>query len=179
MKERILKLLINGLKAAEVASIVGCSQAYISQLLKDNNFREELRQGMMLVQAERTEEEHIEAKYQNLEYKILGSIEESLGEASLGEKVRALEAINKRSDARHARRNPIPQGPQLQLNVVSLQLPQHAMAKIEPVIQMNSQSEIVAIDNMHLAPMSADGVKNLFEQITQAKRDPQAILAEI
>jgi len=84
MKERILKLLINGLKASEVASIVGCSQAYISQLLKEDSFREQLQQGLLAAQTERSEEEHIEAKYQNLEYKILGSIEEGLGDASLG-----------------------------------------------------------------------------------------------
>jgi len=178
MKERILKLLINGLKASEVASIVGCSQAYISQLLKEDSFREQLQQGLLAAQTERSEEEHIEAKYQNLEYKILGSIEEGLGDASLGEKVRALEAINKRSDARFARKNPVQQNPQLQVNVVSLQLPNHAMVKPQPVVQMNSQSEIVAIDNMHLAPMSADGVKNLFQQITAVKNNPQAILEE-
>ena len=43
MKERILNYLANGLAASQVATLVGCSPAYISQLLADASFKEALR----------------------------------------------------------------------------------------------------------------------------------------
>lgn len=169
MKDRILQLLINGLSSSEVASVVGCSQSYVVQLLKDEDFKEKVKQGMLAAQAERTEEEHIDTRYQTLEHKILNSISDGLDEASLGEKVRALETIHKRQETKHRLKNPVAQNPALQVNVISLQLPNHAVARVSPVIQMNTQAEIVAIDNQPLAPMSSTGVKNLFAQITAAK----------
>lgn len=180
MKERIKNLLINGLKASEITSIVGCSPGYIAQLIKDDEFKAAVEAGKLAAQAERTEEDHIDTRYQTLEHKILTSVEDGLAEASLSEKVRALEVIHKRQDAKYVRKNPAQQqNPAIQLNVVSLQLPNHAIQQHQPVIQMNAQSEIVAIDSMHLAPMSSDGVKNLFAQITAARSDQKAIVAEI
>lgn len=169
MKDRILKLLINGLSSSEVASVVGCSQSYVVQLLKDEDFKLKVQQGKLAEQTEKSEEEHIDTRYQTLEHKILNSISDGLDEATLGEKVRALETIHKRAETKHRLKNPAPQNPALQVNVISLQLPNHAVARVSPVIEMNTQAEIVAIDNQPLAPMSADGVKNLFAQITAAK----------
>ena len=179
MKERIKNLLINGLSASEISTVVGCSPSYISQLIKDEDFKREVNEGKMAAQASRTEEEHIDNRYQTLEHKILSSVEDSLAEATLGEKVRALEMIDKRTENRYRRKNPVPTTPgvAIQMNVVSLSLPAHAVAKNNPVIQMNEQSEIVAIDNKALAPMSSDGVKNLFSQISAAQQ--QKVLEEI
>jgi hypothetical protein len=180
MKNRIKNLLINGFKASEITSIVGCSPGYIAQLIKDDEFKASVEEGKLAAQAERTEDEHIDTRYQSLEHKIISSVEEGLAEASLGEKVRALEMIEKRAQNKFARKYPAqPGNPAIQVNVVSLQLPNHAMRQIAPVIQINEQSEIVAIDNQHLAPMSSDGVKNLFARITEAKIAQQTVLSEI
>lgn len=179
MKDRIRNLLISGLKPSEIASIVGCTPSYVSQLLADAEFKASVQEGIIAAQAEKTEEDHIDNRYQNLEHKILSSVEESLSEASLMEKVRALEMINKRQDSRHARKNPAPTGPIVNVNVVSLALPQQALLHRAPIVQMNGNKEIVAIDNQPLAPLSSDGVKNLFAQITASKQEAAAVLAEI
>jgi hypothetical protein len=43
-------------------------------------------------------------------------------------------------------------------------MPSHVV-KSHPVISLNEKSEIVAIDAQPMAPLSSDGVKNLFEAI--------------
>lgn len=179
MKNRIRNLLINGLTASEICTIVSCSPSYVSQLLKEEEFRKEVEAGKIAAQEQRSEEDHIDTRYQNVEHKILTSIEGSLEEASLGEKVRALEMIQKRQDSKFMRKNPAPEaGTSITMNVVSLQLPNQAARQQLPLVQMNSDSEIVAIDGKVLAPMSSDGVKSLFQRIGEAKQSAQQLLSE-
>ena len=66
MKNRIKNLLINGFKASEITSIVGCSPGYIAQLIKDDEFKASVEEGKLAAQAERTEDEHIDTRYQSL-----------------------------------------------------------------------------------------------------------------
>ena len=180
MKDRIRNLLINGLQPSEIAGIVGCSPSYISQLVKDPAYAESVQNGKIAAQIERTEDDHIDTRYQNLEHKVISSIEDGLCEASLGEKVRALEILHKRQHDKHVRKNPLPVGTlTINNNVVSLSLPNHAVARIAPAVEMNNSNEIVAIEGRPLAPMSALGVKNLFAQIIEAKQEQQAVLQEI
>jgi hypothetical protein len=42
MKERILKLLAQGIKASDITGIVGCTASYVSQLANDDAFKEQL-----------------------------------------------------------------------------------------------------------------------------------------
>jgi len=180
MKDRIKALLINGLTAAEVAKIVGCSGSYISQLLKDETFKQEVEEAKLLVSQEMSEEEHIDKHYERVEQKVLLSIEDGLVDASLGEKVRALEAINKRTDQKHARKHPVAQaGANIQVNVVSLMLPNHAAKAIQPNVTLNEKQEIIAINNKPLAPMSSDAVKNLFAARQVVITEDANIVAEI
>lgn len=180
MKERIRNLLINGFKQSEIAGIVGCAPGYITQLVKDPEFAEAVNAAKIAMQSDKTEEEHIDLRYQNLEHKLLTSIEDGLCEASLGEKVRALEALNKRRMDTFTRKNPAANaGIVVHNNIVNLSLPHHAARALVPIVEVNTANEIVAIDNRPLAPMSAVGVKNLFQQIVTAKAEQQAILAEI
>jgi transcriptional regulator with XRE-family HTH domain len=180
MKDRIKALLINGLKASEIAKIVGCSAGYISQLMKDPVFQQEVAEALAIISESCTEEEHIDKHYERVEQKVLISIEEGLAEASLGEKVRALEAINKRTDQKHARKNPIAQQALgVTVNVVSLSLPNHAAQAVKPVVTLNEKQEIIAINNKPLAPMSSDAVKTLFAARQAVITDDINVVAEI
>jgi hypothetical protein len=180
MKNRIKELLINGLKASEIVPIVGCSPSYISQLSKDPEFIAEIEAGRIAAQAEKKEEDHLDTRYQNLEHKLITSLEEKLPEASFGEVIRAVEIMNRRADAKHAKKNPALTGPSINVNVVSLALPGHAMQQATPVVAMNENKEIIAINGRMLAPMSSDGVKNIFAQIKEsAAAQQRQVLEEI
>lgn len=181
MKERIEALLINGYQPTEVVSVVGCTPSYISQLLKDTDFAARVQAGRIASAGEADEEIHLDKRYDKFEHKLLTSMEDGLAEASLGEKTRALEAIYKRKATKHAMKHPVPTGPVIN-NYVSLALPAQAVAQIKnmgPVVEINEQKEIIAIDNKPLAPMSSSGVKGLFAQIQERRAEDAKVLAEL
>ena len=180
MKNRILALLINGLKASEIVGIVGCTPSYISQLANDPEFKEQVEAGKLMAAAERTEEDHIDARYQTLEHKLLTSMEDAMIGAELPAITQALSVLHKRTDMRHTRKNPVAPAAGIHVNIVSLQLPAHAIAQGKAMVTLNTNNEIIAIDNKPLAPMSSTGVKALFVEKMAAKSvQDQLILQEI
>lgn len=172
MKERIRRLLASGLKASEVASIVGCTPAYVSQLLKDTEFHKLVEADMLEAQEKNDEEVHLDTRYHNTEHRILTYIEKELPNAELPQLVRALEAVGKRQSERRKEKHPVAPAavPGVNIYVTQLALPAHAIAAPAPVVSVNEKNEIIAIDAKPLAPMSADGVKNIFQQMQVQKR---------
>ena len=181
MKERIKQLLINGFKPSEIVDIVGCSPSYISQLLHDEDFKKEVEAQKVIAQAEKTEEDHLDVKYQGLEHDLIKAARQALPEASLAEISRALETIHKREQLRFARKHPISPSPAVNVHIVSLALPAHALESHVPTVEMNEKQEIIAINGRALAPMSSDGVKNIFasRMPVQAPMLPPSIIEEI
>lgn len=184
MKDRIKALLIGGLKASEVASVVGCTPAYISQLLAEEDFKKEVEAGRILEAKEKTEEQHIEQRYQNLEHKLISAISEDLPNAEFGQKLRALDTVGRRLDERRKIRlpmvNPLPHAPSsTTYAIINIGLPAHAIPTPAPIVEMNEQREIVAIDNQALAPLSSTGVKSIFEQMLERKKLQRAALDQI
>ena len=174
MRERILHYLASGIKPAQIATIVGCSPAYISQLLKTEEFQKEL-EDMLLQKPADAEETDLDNKYVSLEHQILKQIDLALVDAELPALTRALEVVAKRQDMRFSRKHPIQTTAfgGLNVQVVTLNLPAHAIPS--PIIELNSKGEILAINNQNLAPMSSEGVKNLFSQIVEAKKAVPAL----
>lgn len=176
MKDRIKQLLIGGLKASEVASIVGCTPAYVSQLMADNEFKKEVEASRVLYNETKTEEQHIEQRYQNLEHKLISSIGDDLPNADFGQKLRALDIVGRRYDERRKIRIPTPDPSSASghhttnYTLINIGLPDHIMNQAAPVIEMNENKEILAINNKVLAPMSSDGVKNIFAQLQHKKK---------
>ena len=175
MKERIKNLLANGLKATEVATIVGCTPAYISQLWGDKEFRTSVEAIKIEQTKEKTEEDHLDTRYQNLEHKIINNIEGELGNAELPQLVRALEVVGKRQSERRKEKNPALANPTPaigigSIHITNIALPAHALMAPKPVVEVNEKNEIIAIDAKPLAPMSSDGVKNIFTQIKERKQ---------
>ena len=165
MKDRIKSYLADGLKPAQITSILGCSAGYISQLLKDETFKAEV-----MLQAEenpRLPDEKLESKYESLEHQIINEMMNQVSGQELPVLTRALDSVVKARDMKHVQRNPTARQPLVNVNIVSLQLPPHAVK--QPVIHMNEQREVIAIGENALAPMNSDRVKNLFQDIKERR----------
>lgn len=182
MKDRILKLLIAGYKQSDICGIVGCTPAYVSQLMADEEFREKVKAGLVEAAAENDEEVHLENRYQKLKHKILNNIEDSLPNAELPQLVRALEVVDKVEDNVKRRKMPAPSTGNVingNVHITQIAMPAHALALPAPVVQVNELNEIVAIDNRPLAPMSSEGVKNIFNQIAANRAQAQKVIEQL
>lgn len=176
MKNRILNYLANGLKPAEVATIVGCTPAYISQLLATDDFKTEL-QARLSDQPEDAGEVRLDVRYEGLEHKLLTAMETSLVDAELPAITRALEVISKRQMQSKQIKNP---GLGVtQVTMVSLTLPAHAVHSKAPTVQLNSQQEVISIEGMSLAPMASSSVKDLFSTLASRKNVKEIVNANV
>lgn len=173
MRERILGFLAQGVSQKDTAEIVNCSASYISQLLADQDFLDELSEAVEKL-PKSTEEEHISKKYEVAEHKVLASILGSLEDAKLGEKTRLLEVIAKRQmEVKKLNILPALAASQRNVQIVNLQLPAIFQKTLNPTIEMNSDSEVIAIGGQNLAPLAGEGVKNLFAQLAARKAELQ------
>lgn len=173
MKTRIMKYLADGVKPVDISTIVGCTPAYVSQLLKDEDFKAELEEYMQThSSAPDAEDTRLTTRYVNIEHKLLSAMEGAMADAKLGEITRALEVVAKRQIDVKTLNKPVV--PTTQVTMVSLTLP--ASSKIAaPKVIMNEAQEVIAIGNNVLAPMSSEGVKSMFQQIKE--RTQNAIAA--
>ena len=166
MKSRIKDYLASGMKPADVASVVGCSPSYISQLLKDPSFKEEVEKQML--EAPAPPETLLENKYEVLEHRIVESMAAEAVGADLPSLSRALDSVTRAREARHKKTLPFGGVAPTVQNVISISIPPHALAA--PKMVLNENAEVVAIDNRPMAPLSASGVKELFATIA-ARRE--------
>ena len=177
-KERAAGYLAQGVGAGQVAKIMGVTPGYISQLLKEEDFKLLVEKSKSLNDgSEEAEQQSIQKKYTGLEHQILTAIAESLPNAELPALTRALEVVANRQDKVMARKMPaaINGGGGNGVNVhVTLTLPAHAIPSA-PVIQLNEKSEVVAIDSKPMSPMSSVGVERLFKQ----KKAVEALIKEL
>jgi hypothetical protein len=167
LKDRIAYYLASGLKPADVAEITGASAGYVSQLLKDEAFKDSVQNKM--VDEPVPEQDALTAKYSSLEHRIVNEMHSAVVGAELPHLTRALEAVARSTDMREKRKNPLLQPQTLQnIQVISVTLPQHALAAPQP-LTLNEQSEVIAIGDKALAPMSSSGVRALFSALTEQK----------
>lgn len=175
MRDRILTYLSQGLKPVQVASIVGVTASYISQLLKEASFVEALnaKRAELKVSLE-DEDKALTNKYLSLEHRLLDSIETAMGFAELPAIVRALEVVGNRQEKRLVRlatplRVP---GEANSPVVVNITLPSHAI----PEYSLSNQKEVIAVGGKEIVPLSSEGVKHLFHDLAE-KRKEEAIKA--
>lgn len=172
-QERIIGFLAQGLKAAQVASIVGCTPAYISQLCAldgPEGFKEGLQEKVKeLTASGDIEESSVSSKYLSMEHKLLQTIENRLGEAEFPALVNALKVVGERQEKRAARRAGLlmpQQNGQYVQNIINISVPAHAL----PEFKMNGNLEVTSIGDRIMAPMSSAAVRQLFA----AKKLPAA-----
>lgn len=161
-QDAIAKYLAQGLKPSQVASLTSVTPAYISQLVKQEDFLKEVEARRESLSGTEVEvEERINSKYLALEDKLIDKISEAADFAEGRELSKFLEVVTNRHDKRLARQRPT--SSQI-VNVVSISLPAHAAP--EPLnYQLNSNAQITAIGNRLMAPLSSEGVRNLFKQM--------------
>lgn len=175
-QERIIGFLAQGLKASQVASIVGCTPSYIGQLLGDEGpegFKEALTEkAKELTSGEDIEEKTITSKYLSMEHRLLQTIENRFSEAEFPHLVNALKVVGDRQEKRAMRKAGLLQQHtgNITQNIVQITVPAHAL----PELTMSSRLEVTSVDSKVMAPMSSQAVKQLF-----ASRRPQAVAAFI
>lgn len=167
MKDRIKAYLANGLKPSEIATILGVSPAYISQLLKDPDFKASVEAAMLDNAA--PADERLDVKYESLEHTILSQMQSQVVGAELPHLTRALEAVTKARELKSKAKNPATPTTLVQ-QVVNISVPAHVLQV--PQLQLNEKSEVIAIDDRPMASMTSDGVKNLFKSIGENRANP-------
>lgn len=162
MRDRIMEYLASGVKANRVASIVGCSASYVSQLVSEDSFKEELTKRMS-EQPANGSEISLDNKYDAMEHTLLNAMEDALAGAELPAVTQALRVVADIRLKKTMVRNPVPQNPlgAVDITVVNLTLPTHMMPSA-PRVELNTRGEILSINDNNLAPLSSDGVRKLF-----------------
>jgi plasmid maintenance system antidote protein VapI len=159
MQEQIAEFLSQGMKASDVASVIGVQPSVISELINtDEGFRELLRQKIIANRQQR-----ITTKYDTLEENTLKQLNDAVVTAEVSELTRVLESIAKIKAANksvmfaNVYQNPT-QG-------VVLQFPQQVVQQIT----LNDNRQIVAIGEQNLAPMAISKVKDVFASMDKIK----------
>ena len=158
-QERVATLLASGLKPSNVASIVGCSPARISQLLQEEGFKNLLANKSAEVEASDVEEKTLNAKYHAAEHSLLNLILEMAPTAELRDVTNALKVVSERQDKLKTRMNPVQQGNVITQQFVQINIPVHSL----PEVVINEQRQILSINEQNLAPMTSEGVTSLFK----------------
>lgn len=176
-QERIIGFLAQGLKPVQIASIVGCTPSYISQLCGaegPEGFAPALQEKVKeLTAAGDIEESSVTSKYLSMEHKLLKTIEDRLGEAEFPALVNALKVVGDRQEKRAMRRAglSVAQHGNVVQNIVNITVPAHAL----PEFRMNGNLEVTAIGDRIMAPMSSSAVRQLFAAKRLPKEDMEYV----
>lgn len=175
LKGRIQHYLMQGYVPKQVASMCGCSTSYVSQLVNDPDFKAKLEAQMSAPVPDTEEVERVDKQYESLEQAALAGLRLNIADADIREQLAVLKEVTTIQDKRHLRKNP--QLNQSSINIAVIQLPSHAVQTLAaPSVQLNTKNEVVAIGSQSLAPLSSQGVNNLFQRLKE-KKDAQLVLA--
>lgn len=151
MKDRIAALLGSGLHPNLVATAVGCTPGYISQLLTDETFALEVST-LRVRDIEKLQGR--DGQWNELEDTLLARLKELVPFMMKPRDVLgALQVVNgaKRRAAELARPEALNQQINIQ-NVVVLQLPQNTVNQFE----LSKNNEVISVEGRALVPMSTD-----------------------
>lgn len=170
--DRIATLLASGLKPQQVSSIVGVSPSRVSQIAASPDFAAILTLKQAEVNKKNIETEAISAKYLTAEHILVDQIINLASSAELRDATMALKAVAERQDRAAARANPVHAAQVTVQHIVQLNLPTHAL----PEITLSANNEVMSIDDKSMAPLTSDGVQNLFSRMKENKNDSGRIL---
>ena len=174
-QDRIAGLLVQGMKPAMVATIVGCDPSYISQLLKDESFLYHLQElNKELVEGEVIEDASAEDRKQETlfladkmlaaEHHALDKILKEMPYLSGRDAIVALDVIGKRKDATLAQAF----GPKGNLPAAT-PVPGHTTVQVTltvpniciPELTLSSNNEIISIGERSVAAMPTATLKQM------------------
>jgi hypothetical protein len=173
VRERAAKLLGNGVEQEIVATALGVTPGYISQLLGESEFALEVSQLRLLNLENATERD---GKYDTLEDKMLGRLEELEPYMTKPREVLgALQVLN-----RAVRRGVKPeQAPQVKQDVVVLQMPvviqnKFVVNELNQVVAVGSKEVTERVGSNVLQDLTTITSKSLLEKI----RKPELVSEE-
>ena len=163
IQDQIKNLLSAGCKPAQVAAAVGCEDSYVSQLMQDQEFSQEVVAARILALTSQSERDK---KYDSLEDQILDKLQSQLHMIMNPDRlVRMLTVVNnakrRGAGAEEGQFAPIS-------NVINLTLPTLIVNKY----QTNGQNEVVEVNGQGLVGMPAQALIDklrLGSQITAAQ----------
>lgn len=175
VKEKIKELLGLNLPNNVVASAIGVSEGYISQLLSDDIFKNEVSE---LRIKNTLEHAHRDKKYDSLEDRMLEKLEEKLdGSLSFTKSQEILAAIKVLNGAKRraapAELNSQAATPGMVLN---LHLPESAAFAAKFIV--NGENQVIEIAGKSVATMSAKGVLKQLEDMHRNTISNEAKLPE-
>lgn len=163
MKDKIAAYDAQGFKAVRIASILGVSASYISQVQAEQDYPTLLKEWKERIKIAKEEEER-EKSYIRLEDKVIAQVEESLPFAEFRDLTQMMQLLlNKKQKL-----SPTPGSiiHNTQNNVTFLSLP---TSVLPAEIVLNAQKEILAVGDKTLAPMPSSGVRSLFDKISKRR----------
>lgn len=149
----IIKYLAQGLQQEQVASIVGCTPGYISRLVQQQDIIEQIEYYKLQYTQDEKDKQEEEDQYTRLAKKARLHLEEHMPYAEYKDVLKLLEILERRKEVK------VPQQQtNIQQNVTILQVPAAAV----PEFTVNSNNEVIGLGDQSLAPMSAQGVRQVF-----------------
>lgn len=167
--DRIATFLSNGLKPSQVATMVGCSPARITQIMGEEKFKLLLAEKQAAQTEADVEEASISAKYLAAEHALVNQVLELAPASELRDVTAALRVISERQEKMKSRMSPVSQGGNNTQVFVSVSLPAHAIPA--PAIEMTNAREVTSIGTQTLAPLSSSAVTNLFSSMSGGKQN--------
>jgi hypothetical protein len=162
MKDRILKLLGNGVAPSLVCCAVGCSESYVSQLLSDQEFAFEVAK-LRCKDLEALRER--DDRYDMLEDKLLDKLEHILPFLSRPRDIiSALKEINQ-AKRRSTDLLATSQQPTVVNNIVVLHLP----TRTTTAFSLNKNNEVVAIGEQSLATMPTSALLSSLREVERER----------
>ena len=145
IKERAFRLLTSGASPQQAAFAVGCTPAYISQLLADEEFSMAVALARSKYMQDKLErEQRMDDKKDNIEEQLLTKLEQLVPYMNKPQDImQALRIANQ------LKRSQSPQAPQAMeaTQSVRLSLPAHLLQKAKVQIQISPQGEILSANN--------------------------------
>jgi len=163
--ERVTTLLASGIQPSQVASIIGCSPARISQLYNSSEeFKNLLAEKKALADKQSEEEEILTTKYHAAEHILIKQIIDLAPASDMRDVTAALRVVSERQDKVKTRCNPI-QPATIINQVVAISIPNHTL----PEIHLTKDKEVTSVNAFNIAPLTSQGVTNLFKEMKKER----------
>ena len=184
IKERAFRLLTSGASPQQAAFAVGCTPAYISQLLADEEFSMAVALARSKYMQDKLErEQRMDDKKDNIEEQLLTKLEQLVPYMNKPQDImQALRIANQ------LKRSQSPQAPQAMeaTQSVRLSLPAHLLQKAKVQIQISPQGEILSANNQtFLSPSIQEAQRALVKKeesplaATQNKQESLGIFHDL
>lgn len=175
LRDKIKQLLIAGLPPVQVASACACSPSFVSQLLADEQFMNDVASGRIAYNANKMQQyQDIDDGYDDIEdalLKKLGNLLPFINKPN--EVLAALSAVNRAERKRSSMGLNTMQQANAVENKVAITLPMHLLKNVHVAVEFDSRNQITSIDNRSMLPFQASQLQEalpaLREQATQTK----------